>query len=63
MEHLSDWHDFDPENRSTYPTVNAPVQVRYEHGNMTEGKSFKSFLQPPVLPITGWRYIKDKAID
>jgi hypothetical protein len=66
MEHLSDWHDFTPSNRSTYPTVEAPVQVRYRDGIMSEGVSFKSLLQPSLLianPINGWRYIKDKAID
>jgi hypothetical protein len=32
MEGLSDWHAFNPDNRTTYPKVDAPVQVRYANG-------------------------------
>jgi hypothetical protein len=66
MEHLSDWHDFNPANRSTYPKVDAPVQVRNGDGIVTEGKTFKSLLPRSVSDgslITNWRYVKDKAID
>jgi hypothetical protein len=30
MAHLSDWHVFDPNDRKTYPKVDAPVQVRFD---------------------------------
>jgi hypothetical protein len=32
--HLSDWHAFDPNDRNTYPKVVAPVQVRFEDGEL-----------------------------
>ena len=37
MKHLSDWHVFDPTDRNTYPKVNAPVQVKFDNGQMEEG--------------------------
>jgi hypothetical protein len=37
MEYLSNWHDFNAEDRSTYPKVDAAVQVRYDSGSEAEG--------------------------
>jgi hypothetical protein len=45
MEHLSDWHSFDPNYRSTYPKVNAPIQVKYANGSLAEGDCRKFFPQ------------------
>jgi hypothetical protein len=64
MDHLSDWHRFDPANRKTYPQVPAPVQVQFDNGQMEEGDSLTFFPQTELLPsssITGWRYIKGVA--
>jgi hypothetical protein len=65
MDHIGDWHDFKPADRSTYPRVDAPVQVRFDNGRIDEGEHSRFF---PELghsrnsSITGWRYIKDKHI-
>jgi hypothetical protein len=48
MEHLSDWHSFDPNNRSTYPKVNSPIQVKYANGSPAEGACRKFF---PLLQL------------
>jgi hypothetical protein len=62
MAHLSDWHVFDPSDKSTYPKVYAPVQVRLEDGKLEEGVSQMFFPQTKLLPnsssISAWRYIK-----
>jgi hypothetical protein len=61
MDHLSDWHVFDPTDRKTYPKVKAPVQVRFQGGKLEEGDSRVFFPQTELLPtssIIGWRYIK-----
>jgi hypothetical protein len=65
VEHLSDWHAFNPRDRSTYPKVNAPLQIRFESGRIEEGMA--SVFLPrigllPVSSIRAWRYINDKAI-
>jgi hypothetical protein len=65
MDHLSEWHTFDPLNEETYPKVNAPVQVKYDTGIVVEGFSVEFF--PSVglrsgLPITGWRYIRQMGL-
>jgi hypothetical protein len=62
MKHLSDWHNFDPNDRGTYPKVAAPVQVRYADGQQIEVNFFRSILSPHSQ-ITGWRYIMAKGID
>jgi hypothetical protein len=65
MEHLSDWHSFDPNYRSTYPKVNSYIQVKYANGSLAEGNCRKFFPREELLPhslIVEWRYIKDKAI-
>jgi hypothetical protein len=65
MDHLSEWHAFDPSNEGTYPKVNAPVQVKYDTGKLDEGFSVE-FFRPDGrrsgLLITGWRYIKQKGL-
>jgi hypothetical protein len=64
MAHLSDWHVFDPSDRKTYPKVAAPVQVRFDNGQMEEGDSRMFFPRTGLHPsasITGWRYIKGVA--
>ena len=66
MEHLSEWHVFDPTDRSTYPKVQAPVQVRYNDGRTAEGICGDFFPLVTVLigpPITEWRYIKGLSLD
>jgi hypothetical protein len=65
MEHLSDWHDFDSKDPSTYPKVDSPVQVRFVDGALADGAGQEFFSRAKILPecrITAWRYIKDKAM-
>jgi hypothetical protein len=60
MVHLSDWHEFNPGDRRTYPKVEAPVQVRFDDGRLDEGDSQTFFPRRGLLPtssIIGWRYI------
>jgi hypothetical protein len=61
VEHLSAWHGFKADDRSSYPTVDSPEQVKYADGGQIEGMSLKHLLGPRLVsdsPITGWRYIK-----
>jgi hypothetical protein len=65
MASIGEWHDFNPVDRSTYPKVNSPIQVRDAIGVRSEGDFFKliSDARQMLKPkITGWRYVKDKAI-
>jgi hypothetical protein len=65
MEHLSEWHAFNRGDRSTYPKVNAQMQVRFETGYIEEGTAFEFFPRTGPLPvpsILAWRYIKDKGV-
>lgn len=65
MEDLSDWRDFNPSERGTYPKVDAPLQVRFESGWSEEGTASKFFPMTGLLPVSSilaWRYIKDNAI-
>jgi hypothetical protein len=60
MAHLSDWHVFDPSDRKTYPTADAPVQVKFDDGKFEEGVSRMFFPLAKLLPcssIRAWRYI------
>jgi hypothetical protein len=62
MDHLSDWHVFDPTDRKTYPKVKASVQVRFQDGKLEEADSRVFFPQTELLSISsiiGWRYIKE----
>jgi hypothetical protein len=43
VTHLSDWPDFDPFDRTTYPTVDGPVQVKYSTGIVRSGYRHDSF--------------------
>ncbi len=64
MTHLSDWHKFDPSNRKTYPTVDAPVQVKFDDGKFEEGGSRMFFPLAQLLPcssINAWRYVNGVA--
>jgi hypothetical protein len=64
VAHLSDWRVFDPNDRKTNPKVAAPVQVRFDNGQMEEGDSRTFFPRTELLPsssIAGWRYIKGVA--
>jgi hypothetical protein len=65
MEHLSDWHAFDPDNRTTYPKVDAPVQVRYANGLHIEAMMALAFFSKvdAFSTITGWRYIKNEDFE
>jgi hypothetical protein len=65
MEHLSAWHEFDPKDRSTYPKVDSPVQVRFADGALADGTCHAFFSRNKMLAesrITRWRYVKDKAV-
>jgi hypothetical protein len=57
IKNLSDWHEFDPNNRKTYPKVEAPVQVRFDDGRLEEGDS-RRFFPVKKSSIEAWRYIK-----
>jgi hypothetical protein len=66
MGHLSNWHDFIPEDRSTYPKVGAAVQVRYNSGSEAAGYRDDFFPRCHLLSgstIVNWRYIKVKDIE
>jgi hypothetical protein len=59
--HLSDWHLFNPSDRKTYPKMKAPIQVRFDDGELNDGDSRTFFPVTGLLPnssIKGWRYIK-----
>jgi hypothetical protein len=62
MEHLSDWHKLNSDDRGTYPHIAHRVQVRFANGRLEEGDRSMFFPASGVLPdsqITRWRYIKD----
>jgi hypothetical protein len=66
MEHLSDWHELDPADRTTYPQVPHKVQVRFTNGDEEEGYRSMFFPTTGVLAdteITAWRYIKGHIVD
>jgi hypothetical protein len=66
MEHIGEWHHFNPADRSTYPKVNSPIKVRDANGAMAEGDFLKlvSEARQRLKPaITNWRYIRDESID
>jgi len=58
--HLSNWHSFNGHDRTTYPKVNSPIQVKYADGSLVVGYTldFSPSLVVPKSPIIGWRYIK-----
>jgi hypothetical protein len=60
MDHLSEWHRFDANDRSTYPKTSSAIQVKYADGGLGSGYTFDFFpiLAVPKYPIIGWRYIK-----
>ncbi len=60
MDHLSEWHSFDANDRSTYPKTVSAIQVKYADGGLASGQTFDFFpvLTVPKSPIVGWRYIK-----
>jgi hypothetical protein len=60
MEHLSDWHNFKPNDRKTYPRIKTtPVLVRLSDGSTFEAKSFQTFMKgEPDISVVAWRYIK-----
>jgi hypothetical protein len=65
MNHLSEWHVFNPADRNTYPKVTYLTQVRDASGATEEGDFLKlvSLARRGLKPmITGWRYIRDKRI-
>jgi hypothetical protein len=64
VDHLSDWHVFDPTDWETYPKTQGAVQVRFDDGQFEEGYTWMFFQRTSLLPsssIVGWRYIKDVA--
>jgi len=63
MAQIGAWHRFDSADRSTYPKVNSPIQVRDAIGGTSEGDFLKLVSDSRLLlkpKIIGWRYIKDK---
>jgi|HubBroStandDraft_6_1064221.scaffolds.fasta_scaffold246469_1 hypothetical protein len=65
MQHLGDWHDFNANDRRTYPKVYSPIQVQYANGRKSEGDFLKLLSHVRMLhepAITGWRYIKEERI-
>jgi hypothetical protein len=58
--HLSNWHSFNGHDRTIYPKVNSPMQVKYADGILTVGDTLDFFpsLMVPKSPIIGWGYIK-----
>jgi hypothetical protein len=61
MQHLSEWHPFNSQDRQTYPKVDAPIEVRYGSGTVSVGFRHDFFPASGLLSdslITGWRYIK-----
>jgi hypothetical protein len=66
MEHLSNWHDLDPADLSTYPQVAHKVQVRFRSGKTQQGDRSVFFPRAGMAAetqINGWRYIKDDSVD
>jgi hypothetical protein len=66
MEHLSDWHELDTADRTTYPKVPQKVQIRFRNGDTKVGQ--RSGFFPAAGPlddteIAAWRYIKDWVVD
>jgi hypothetical protein len=59
-EHLSEWHDFNAEDRRTYPEMRAsPIQVRFADGTVREATGFDIiFRNEPKASVSAWRYIK-----
>ena len=65
VDPLSTWHTLDPYDRSTYPAVNAPIEVKHADGRVEKGKCrefFPSFDLLSGSTMTSWRYIKDEGI-
>jgi hypothetical protein len=52
----TDWHKFDPNDRKTYPNVEAPVEVRFDDGRTEEGDS-RRFFPAKKSSIAAWRYL------
>jgi hypothetical protein len=56
-----EWHQFNPEDRSTHPNDIATVQVIFENGRQANGDwLYGRFFNVYVFPesnITRWRYI------
>ena len=66
MVHIGAWHYFNPADRSTYPKVYSPVEVRDANGSTAEGDFLKlvSETRQRLRPmITNWRYVRDKGIN
>jgi hypothetical protein len=66
MDPIGEWHYFNPADRSTYPKVYFPVEVRDASGSTAEGDFLKlvSETRQRLKPtITNWRYVRDKGIN
>lgn len=65
MRQVSEWHDFNPTDPSTYPTVDGLIQVKFYSGRIEERYYFGSFATSNLLgssAVISWRYIRDKTI-
>jgi hypothetical protein len=61
IKHLSTWHDFDENDKSSYPKVCARVQVKHVNGRVAEGDSFDMLARERLIAesaVIAWRYIK-----
>jgi hypothetical protein len=65
VEHVSDWHVFNPGDRETYPNVEAPLQVRFENGRIEDGMTSEFFPRIGLLPVSSmvaWRNIDETVV-
>jgi hypothetical protein len=64
MRQVSEWHDFNPTDPSTYPKVDGPIQVKFYSGRIEERYYFGSFATRNLgsSAVVSWRYIRDKTI-
>jgi hypothetical protein len=62
--HLSDWHEFNQDDRKTHPQiVNSPVQVRFANGTTAEATSFEPFVKgSQKSAVAGWRSKVDDSM-
>jgi hypothetical protein len=62
MDHLSEWHSFDANDRSTYPKMSSAVQVKYADGGVAEGYTLDFFSNPYGAEISDRRLAIHQAL-
>jgi hypothetical protein len=63
VKDLRHWHILDPLDRTTYPTVDGPMQVKYRNGTMRLGYRHDFFPSTGLVAnslILNWRYIMSR---